>query len=123
MRAMSALFLLLEHFEDEGQELRGDALSSIANANHRAIVFFRQRNGDLATGGSEFQRVEEYIPEDLLQAIAVGVYVRGLEGFDDAHCDVFLPGYLGRRFHGAADDVGQAVHSEIEREFAACGPI
>ena len=46
-----------------------------------------------------------------------------LGGVDEPHGDVFLLGNLGRRFHRAADDVGQAVDLQIERQFAACGAI
>lgn len=49
MCAASPLVLLLEHLEYEWQEFRRDTLSSIANVNHGAIVFSRERDGDLAT--------------------------------------------------------------------------
>ena len=39
MPASMSLFLLPEHLEDEWQEFRCDALSTIANVNHAAIVF------------------------------------------------------------------------------------
>ena len=123
MCAASSLLLLLEHLKYKRQELRCDALARIANVNHTAIVFSRKRDSDLATGRTEFQRVEQHVPEDLLQAIPVGSHVHGLGVVDEPHCDVFLLGNLGRRFHRAADDVGQAVDLQIERQFATRGAI
>ena len=50
-------------------------------------------------------------------------HAHGLGGVDEPHSDVFLLGDLGRRFNRAADDVGQAVDLQIERQFAARGAI
>ncbi len=91
--------------------------------NHAAIVFSRERDGHVAAGGREFQRVEQHIPEDLLQAISVGSRGQRLVGLDEPYSDAFLLGHLGRRFHRAADDVRQAMGFQIERQFAARGAI
>src|SRR4029450_4537762 len=90
MCAASSLFLLLEHLEYEWQEFRRETLCSIANVTHGAIVLSRDRDGDLATLRTEFQRVEQHVPEDLLQAIPVGSHEHGLGGVDEPHRDVSL---------------------------------
>ena len=74
VRAARAFFLLPEHVEHKRQELRCDALARVADADHAAIAVSRERDGDRAAGWREFQRVEQDVPEDLLQAIAVGIH-------------------------------------------------
>src|SRR5687768_7347668 len=94
-----SLLLLPEHLECEWQKFGCDALAGIAHMNHPAVVLSRERDGDLATGGSEFQRVEQHVPEDLLQAIPVGAHAHRLGASDEPHSDVFRPGTLGCRFY------------------------
>ena len=87
------------------------------------IVFFRERDGDVAASGREFQRVEQHVPEDLLQPISVRSHKQKLGGFGEPHSDAFLLGHVRRRFHRASHDVRQVVGFQIERELAARGAI
>ena len=93
-----AQLVLAEDFENEWQEFRGNPLPRVAHVHHGLIALPRQRHSDLPSGGRELQRVEQHVPEDLLQAIAVTFDTQRLAGIDELNIQILPLRDVGDRF-------------------------
>src|SRR5207245_2700460 len=108
--------------EDEGQRLGVDAAAVVDHLNAYVPWLRDDRDADGATRFGEFDRIREKIPQDLPEAIRVGVDEGDLGGYVDVEIEVlrqdrWLDG-LGRSLQHFA----QVGRTQVELERASDDP-
>ncbi|MNV02306.1 hypothetical protein D3C71_925380 [compost metagenome] len=105
---------LAEAAEQVAQELRGDAIAAVGDADRPVPAIAAQGHRHGAFGRGEFDRIGEQVPQHLLQARGIAEHQRRVVGQDQAHLQGLALGHQFLGTHGFGQLRAQVQHLHFQ---------